>query len=469
MARINTNIQAMTALAQLGRNNADLNIRLERLSTGLRINRGRDDPAGLIASEVLRSEIRGITQAISNSNRANNVIATTEGALNEVSALLLDVRALLLSSANEGALTQPEVEANQLEIDSLLESIDRISNTTSFGDKKLLNGNLGYTLSSIDAGALASVQTFSARVPQNGATNVVVQVTTSAETAGLTYVGGSLASATTFELAGTLGAELLSFASGSTVEQVTTGINSVTAATGVSAIVGGGGIILNSTEYGSSQFVRVKALQSDFIATFGGTQLDRGVDVTALVNGQVTNGDGLRVDVRANGLDARLYLTSPFATATSSTTFEITGGGARFQITSEVTVNGEVSVGMGSVSTGNLGNSVVGFLNSLKSGGTNEVTSKNFVQAQRILSEAISQISTQRGRLGGVQKNQIDTNINSQQVQLENVTASESVIRDADIAAEVSKMTRAQILVQSNQLTLQIANQQPQAVLQLLG
>ena len=126
-------------------------------------------------------------------------------------------------------------------------------------------------------------------------------------------------------------------------------------------------------------------------------------------------------------------------------------------------------MGFSSTTTGNLGNAVIGFLNSLRSGGTNEVSSGNFLAADRIVKEAINQVASQRGRLGGLQKNQIETNINSQQVQLENVTASESNIRDADMAVEISRLTRAQILVQSTQLTLQIANQQPQAVLQLLG
>ena len=84
MTRINTNIPSLQAGHILARNQEDLTLRLERLSTGLRINRGRDDPAGLIASEVLRSEIRGITQAIENSQRAINVISTAEGALNEL-------------------------------------------------------------------------------------------------------------------------------------------------------------------------------------------------------------------------------------------------------------------------------------------------------------------------------------------------------------------------------------------------
>ncbi|NOT00680.1 MAG: flagellin [Phycisphaerales bacterium] len=485
MARINTNIPALTALAQLRRNNLDLNIRLERLSTGLRINRGKDDPAGLIASETLRSEIRAISQSISNSDRALNVLSTSEGALNEVSALLLDLRALVLSSANSGALTIEEVIANQLEIDSLLQSVDRVANTTAFGGKKLLNGQLGYTISGVQTAAIASVETFSARVPENSTASVVIQVIGSAQTAELTFGAGRfyngetrLVSAVTFEIAGALGVEIRSFASGTSIADVVTGINTATATVGVSAVLSAGGIngasgiILNATEYGSRQFVSIKSLSgSAFISpTVGETVIDHGVDVTALVNGQQANADGLRVDVRGVGLDSRIFLTPAFAGALSSTTYSITGGGATFQITPEVNTNGQLSIGLTSVSTGNLGNSVIGFLNSLRSGGSNEVVQgTNFLAAQRIISEAINQVASLRGRLGGLQKNQIERNINSQQVQLENVQASESVIRDADIAAEVSKMTRAQILVQSTQLTLQIANQQPQSVLQLLG
>ncbi len=485
MARINTNISALTAQSQLRRNNLDLNTRLERLSTGLRINRGKDDPAGLIASETLRSEIRAIGQSIGNSERALNVISTAEGALNEVSSLLLDLRALVLSSANEGALTTEEVVANQLEIDSLLQSIDRVANTTSFGGKKLLNGRLGYTLSGVANTDIAAIETFSARVPETGATNVVVQVLNSAETAQLNFTGGNyytgatrLASAVTFEIAGQLGVEVRSFASGTSIADVVTSINTATATTGVSAVLSNGAtagtsaLVLNSVEFGSQQFVSVKALAGTaFIATsIGGTVNDSGVDVTALINGQVANADGLTIDVRTVGLDARMSLTSTFGQTLGSTSYSITGGGAQFQITPEVNTNGQISVGMNSVSTGNLGNAVIGFLGSLRSGGTNEVAGgSSFVAAQRIIRESINQIASLRGRLGGVQKNQIQRNINSQQVQLENVTASESNIRDADIAVEVSALTRAQILVQSTQLTLQIANQQPQAVLQLLG
>ncbi|HNO76843.1 MAG TPA: flagellin [Phycisphaerae bacterium] len=473
MTRINTNIPSMIAQGRLRNNTNDLQTRLERLATGLRINRGKDDPAGLIASEILRSEIKAIDQAIDNSQRAINVVSTAEGAINETSSLLLDLRALLVSSANDGALSPEEIEANQLEIDSLIASIDRIANTTSFGSKKLLDGSLGYTVSGVNTTNLESVSVFSARVPEGNVRNVVVQVTASAE-AATQQITASATGAAAIEITGIQGTEILSFASGTTIAQIQTSINAVTDTTGLSATVSGNVLTINSNTFGSESLVKVKTLSGTFMGdsnyTAGAAAVeDKGVDPTVLVNGQVADARGLRVDIRTNGLDGRFYLSQAFAQSATSTSFDVTGGGSTFQLGPSVTPAAQVSVGINSTSSGALGNSVIGFLNSLKSGGANEIKGKHFVAAQNIVSEAINQVATARGRLGSLQKNQIETNINSQQIALENVSASESIIRDADIATEVSALTRAQILFQSTQNTLQISNALPQAVLGLLG
>ena len=140
MTRINTNVPAIRAINRLAVNQKELSLRLERLATGLRINAARDDPAGLIISELLRSDIRTIQQAIDNSTRANSVIATAEGAMNEMSAQLLELQGLIVESSNKAGLTQGELEANQLAVDSILDSIDRIASTTAFAGKKLLDG-----------------------------------------------------------------------------------------------------------------------------------------------------------------------------------------------------------------------------------------------------------------------------------------------------------------------------------------
>ncbi|MGB2986137.1 MAG: flagellin, partial [Phycisphaerae bacterium] len=121
------------------------------------------------------------------------------------------------------------------------------------------------------------------------------------------------------------------------------------------------------------------------------------------------------------------------------------------------------------VRTTQLGNAIVGRLITLRSGSENDLSTENFLTAQNITAEAIDQVSSYRGRLGNFQRNTIDPNISSHGITLENVMASESVIRDADMAVELSALTRAQILVQSTQATLQIANSLPNLILSLLG
>src|SRR5213082_1590552 len=151
MARINTNVASLTAQRGLAKSQQTLSDTLQRLSSGLRINRGGDDPAGLIASEGLRSEISGITQAIDNSSRASNVISTAEGALSEVASLLLNIKNLVVQAANSGALSTEEIKANQLQIDSAVESITRISSNTTFAGLHLIDGSHDYVTSGVAA------------------------------------------------------------------------------------------------------------------------------------------------------------------------------------------------------------------------------------------------------------------------------------------------------------------------------
>jgi flagellin len=237
----------------------------------------------------------------------------------------------------------------------------------------------------------------------------------------------------------------------------------------VSATVSGAALLLNSMTFGSDAFVGVKPIDGNFIVAPGNEQLDYGVDAGVLINGQAAAVEGLTAQIRSSGLDVKLELDSAFGQANSTTTFYITGGGGTFQIGPEVSASGQLSVGIPSVSTSNLGNAVVGYLNTIGSGRSNAVVDGHYVAAEQIVKEAIEQVAIIRGRLGGIQKNQLETNINSQRVSLENVSAAESAIRDADIAEEVSKLTRAQILVQSAQQTLGLANQLPQGILSLLG
>ncbi|PHQ80920.1 MAG: flagellin, partial [Phycisphaera sp.] len=114
MSRINTNVSSLTAQRVLATNNFSLNSSLERLSTGLRINRGKDDPAGLIASENLRAEIKSVGAAINNAERAERVVNIAEGGLSEVSGLLTELQGLITNSANDAGLSKAEKEANRV-------------------------------------------------------------------------------------------------------------------------------------------------------------------------------------------------------------------------------------------------------------------------------------------------------------------------------------------------------------------
>src|SRR2546426_3112777 len=127
MSRINTNVSSLIAQRVLRKNQDMLSRSLERLSTGLRINRGADNPAGLIASENLRAEKAGITQAIDNAGRASNIIGTAEGGLSEVSSLLTELQSLVGQAANSGGLSKEEIGANQLQVDSILSTVNRIA------------------------------------------------------------------------------------------------------------------------------------------------------------------------------------------------------------------------------------------------------------------------------------------------------------------------------------------------------
>ncbi len=164
MTRINTNVQSIIARRTLTLNNASLSKSLERLSTGLRINSGRDDPAGLIASETLRASIRATSTAINNAQRADTIIAVAEGGLLQISSLLLDLENLIDASANQAGITSEEEAANQLQIDSILGSINRLADATAFGNKKLLNGELEFTTSGVNINEATGAHTAECQV-----------------------------------------------------------------------------------------------------------------------------------------------------------------------------------------------------------------------------------------------------------------------------------------------------------------
>ena len=171
--RINNNIASLTAQRYLGKSDRAMGKSLERLSSGMRINRAADNPAGLVTSEKQRAQIAGLNQAIENSERGISMIQTAEAALTEVQSLLTKIRGLALDSANSAVNDANALAANQSEINDALASIDRIASTAQFGSKQLIDGTNENTVSVTD-GSDSLHLTFTNSALATGTNNVTV-------------------------------------------------------------------------------------------------------------------------------------------------------------------------------------------------------------------------------------------------------------------------------------------------------
>ncbi|MGH7244006.1 MAG: flagellin [Phycisphaerales bacterium] len=506
MGRINTNVQSLIAQRVLGQNHQSLSTSLERLSTGLRINSGKDDPAGLIASNNLGAEIASKNAAVANANRADQVVNIAAGGLAEVSGLLTQLQGLITSSSSAAGISDAERSANQLQIDSILQTVDRISTSTSFQGIKLLNGNFDFKTSAVASG-VADYKINAAKF--SGSANVDVLVTGSAQQGGmfLSFGAASIDTGTgsqfTVEVGGASGSRQLTFSSSTSLTNIAAAINSFTSITGVNAKVSGTGIKLNATDFGTSNYVSLRVVNAGNIANSGqegvydlqsnntalaqttvrsafagvnNTITNKGKDLQATINGvaAITNGKTARINT--DFLDVETTLTTTQSQTLGSVTstnsphaFSIIGGGATFTLAGNVDISGKVSIGIQSVGTTALGSQVVGYLSQLASGQNSNVVTGSTENAQKIVGAAIEQISSLSGRLGAFQSNTVGATVRSLGVAVENATAAQSIIRDADFASETAGLTRSQILVNASTNVLGLANQAPQSVLQLLG
>lgn len=498
MSRINTNVSSLIAQRVLGSQNNALTKSLERLSTGYRINRGADGPAALIASEKLRSEKASLTAALSNAERADQIVNVAEGGLQEISALLTELQSLVSESANDAGLSTEEKEANQLQVDAIIQTIDRIAATTSFEGSKLLNGGFDFQVSGVNA-AVADYSINGLKRAEGTNVDVNLIVTTSAQHAGLFLSAGAAGldldaatSSFTFEIAGSKGSREFSFSSGTTLANMASSINNFKSTTGVSASVSGTGLVLKSEEFGSAEFVSVNVSndggQAGGVYTLSSTDentatvasvtafsavsspvRDEGQDVGAIINGIVARGKGSTAIVNSDAIDMQIDLTDTGAqTLAAVTALSVYGGGAKFNLGPTVDVGNQVTLGIKNVAARNLGNSTVGFLDDLGSGKSNNLVDGDLEAAQTIVNKVIDQVTSLRGRLGAFQNNVVGSTINALGVALENTSAAESVIRDTDFAAETAELTRSQILVAAATNALSIANSTPSNVLSLL-
>lgn len=465
--RINTNTAAMTAFNSLSTTGMSMAQSMTRLSTGLRINSGADDPAGLIAVEGYKKQIGGMDAALRNNQDALNYAKTADGALNEVSSLLRDARSLAVANGSS-SLDAAQKQANQTQLNNILSSIDRISGSTAFGSRKLLDGSAGAAASVANttkiSSAFVSGSIGGTVMTANGSLDVnVTQAATNATVAGtVTYA----AATTALTAAGAFSINGYQFNSsvGETVQNVVDKINAATGNTGVTASYNATskGIDVKSNGYGSDQSVTVTNGGTAVVLAAGTTTTAAGVDAAATVTynygtntatASFTSGKGLNLkDAAGNSIS----LTSLGGTNTGTITggVQITAGQSQFQIGGNA----------GDTASLNLSNFSSNALNL----GAIDITGSSIQTALDSIDSAISTVSTSRGNIGSFMKNTIQSNMNSINVTKTNLTATMSDLADVDVAQEMTNYTKLQILQQSGIAMLSQANSAPQAVLSLL-
>lgn len=465
--RVNNNVVAMNAYRNLNGTGNEIAKSINRLSTGLRINSGADDPAGLIASENFRRQISGMDAALRNNQDAMNYAKTADGALEEVSRLLRDARALTVANGNS-TVDAPQKQANQTQLNNILASIDRIAQTTSFGDKKLLDGSAG-TFGTVNVPnkiqAVSITGNFAgASMTKDGTFDV--NVTTAATKASVNGTA-TYASATASVAAGSFSINGFAFrsATGDTVTDVVAKINAATSNTGVYAQYNPTSKVIDllSEDYGTTAKVNLTD-GATIILSSAGSSTAAGVDAAATVTykdslgatigtSAFTRGTGLSLK-DADGNTILLTVTGGTTVANTAAAIQISTGQSAFQIGANADQTAHLN--LNNFNAGALG------LASL------DITVSDLTSALKLLDTAIGQVSTSRGNIGSFMRNTIESNMRSLSITKESLTATESAIRDADIAEEMTQYTKLQIIQNSGLSVLAQANQAPQSVLQLL-
>ena len=385
--RINNNISAMNSRRRLNANNQDLGTRLERLSSGLRINRASDDAAGLSVREGMRAEISGLKMNVLNAEQGSNLVQVAEGSLNEINAILIRMRELSVQSASS-TINDQNREALQAEYSQLTSEIDRIAMSTTYNDQNLLAG-FGNNIDA-DSTALTISDT-------SGVMNVKIT--------------GALTGSYLFEDLGGADAD----------GNITLGNGVVTQTIRVATMLDG-----NDVATGTSMIANFDRLGIQ--VTLAGTDVEN-------ATGSYTDGD----------LDGQTII--------------INGGtGGSLQVGPDDGINDRIELSIDDMrASGTLLNLNTTSIATLTSSRASITT----------IDEAIFKVANQRGDLGAYQ-NRLAFTISFTENEIENIQNSESSISDADIAAEVTAFTRAQILSQAATSMLAQANVVPQTAVSLL-
>ena len=517
--RINHNISAINTNRLLATNNGSTSKSLEKLSSGLAVNRAGDNAAGLAISEKMRGQIRGLNQASSNANDGISLIQTAEGGLNETHAILQRMRELAVQSAND-TNTEADRAEIQKEVDQLTTEITRISTDTEFNTRKLLNGTLAAS-ASVGAGAANGLSEAKVAAGANLTVSGDYTVTVSNYTAGTNHAASGIeasvetqsdlntfaSAAKTLTFDGTNwkdGENTVDIAAKGisvdgtpnegdtlTITKYTAAVEAVDAsdvsATGETSVTE-----LKSTNWthNGSKWIKdgsdpaVEKQNSDFTGlTFDGTAKNgtkmsidadgkatfvqtEAVEAKDAVNATVTASSAAKTDGTETTYD--VAITDANGAAVSTSAFDLSGINANGTATVTVNANSALTFHIGA-NSGQATKLTVQDMSASSLGvdGIDLTTQANADAAIGTIDNAINTVSAQRAALGAMQ-NRLEHTINNLGTSSENLSAAESQIRDVDMAEEMSEYTKNNILVQAATAMLAQANQQPQNTLSLL-
>lgn len=476
---VNSNIASLNAQRNLEKSTSALAKSLERLSSGLRINRAGDDAAGLSISESLRSQVRGLNQAIRNSNDAISLVATAEGAIDAYTNILQRIRELSVQAAND---TNSVTNRNsmQLEITQQIEELSRIANTVQFNGLNLLDGT--FVNKSIQAGAMQgqtiSISIDDMRATQLGAVAKSTSAAVAALSAGDLLLNGAAVGATSSDGVSYLSqnASAIAVARAVNLASATTNVTAEANGTEVIGSVGAGAIaahvldgdesagnalVINGVNIGA---VSVEADDSTGALVEAINQRTNQTGVTASVNSDdrlvLTAVDGRNITIKTTGtVGGNLGLT-----ADTSTNLAGTAGDGTY--TGTVTLYSMRAFSIGGTATG-FSAASVGIDTATAITNVDVTSAEGANDAIRMVDFALIQINEMRAQLGAV-TNRLEVTVNNLRIISENLAASDSRIRDADFATETAILTKNQILQQAGVAILSQANVSPQAALNLL-
>ncbi|MBL8022887.1 MAG: hypothetical protein JNK54_01200 [Elusimicrobia bacterium] len=467
MARIANNIAALNSWRQLTKNESMFSSSLEKLSSGYRINKAGDDPAGLVLSEQFRAQITGLKQAVANTQDAASMIQTAEGNMQEMHSVLNQIRALVLHAKNTGVNDSVSIAADQNQVDEAVSALNKIANNTYFGGKNLLNGSLGNTATVVNSTALsAATAGTTAPAGTNLVTTILSTAATRATSAGSVDVSSGTAGAGNVIVNGYTISLTDTATQAATIAELQAGFT----ANGLdlTAVANGNNIDIRHNQYGASYSVSVN--DASGLLRAAGFNAATGLNSAGTINGEAATGSGLTLTANTGTSYAGMALTfkGGVTAATFTNAVSVSQGSLTFQVGS--TAGDTVSATIQDVRAAALGTTAGGSsgLNAILTGASSNLTTDP-TTALAIIDEAISDLSTARAQLGAIQKYTLETKINSLNVALENVTASESRVRDVDMASEMASFTKYQVLIQSATAMLAQANQSPTSILSLLG